>query len=182
MSVDAFLAHEDIDVSSQWRTEILRQLKSAMMARCSHLLIFFMAAILLPATAFAQSDKVASDFETYEKIGPIAYEMSLQFLDKNIAAIRTVAVLRYCSKDGLAKAVEGKEIDRSFKEKLGQLIKSRRFDGLPEYSILEAQAAANNFVIGYNFGFEAALKLAGGSQKGALCEVAITAANKILAE
>lgn len=153
------------------------------MAKPPRLLIVFIAAMFLPAAALAQSDKDSDkDLEAYDKIKPIVAEMAAQFLDQNIAAIRTAGILKYCSKDGLAKAVEEKEIDRMFTKKLAQLIKTGRFAGLPAYSYLEAQAAANNFVVGYNMGFEAALKFVGDAQKQDLCAAATDAANKILAK
>ena len=116
-----------------------------MIAKPSRLLVLFIAAILLPATAIAQSDIVADDYETYEKIGPMVAEMSMQFLNENIVAIRTVAILKYCSKEGLAKVVEGKEVDRTFKEKLDELIRAERFIGLPVYSFLEARGGSKQF-------------------------------------
>jgi hypothetical protein len=117
-----------------------------------------------------------------KKTQAIAAEMFTEFLNENIVAIRVSATLKYCSKDRLAKAIEAPESDRSFKNKLQEHAVDGRFSGLPSYAVLQAQTAANNLAVGYNFGFIEALRLTSDSGKSLLCATAVEGANKILAK
>jgi hypothetical protein len=153
------------------------------MRKASRPLIIFIAAIFQPIVALAQSDETANiDYETYEKTGVIAAEMGTQFINENIVAIRTAATLKYCSKEGLAKSVEAKETDRQLEDKLQTFVLAGRFDKLPLYAIYEAQSAASNLIIGYNMGFLAGLRLSAETVKSSLCDVAVNAANQLLAK
>lgn len=110
-------------------------LKGGVMTKRLHIFVILIAAVFLPNAAMAQANKIADDYETYKRTGALATEMFAAFLKMNIAAIRTSAILTYCSKDGLAKAVEATEVDRQLGGQLNQLISEGKFSGLPSYSL-----------------------------------------------
>jgi hypothetical protein len=127
--------------------------------------------------AWAQS-RITDDYKIYDNMGTLSIEMFGRFLSENRAQIHTAAVLKACSMEGLAQAVESKIRDRKFEAQLKELIQSGKFSEYPPYAFLQAQSGANSMAVGYMIGYREAASL--NSQKKALCEVAVDSANRLL--
>jgi hypothetical protein len=148
------------------------------------LMAMLLGAAILQSPAVAQSkNETDDDYETYQKTRQLGLEMFKQYLDKNGAAIRISAVLKSCSKDGLAKAIEDKETDRNFMEIITTFIRLGKFSDLPSYAVLQTQSAAYALIVGYGIGYQEAVELnVGTPNETMVCGAAVDAANKVLAK
>jgi hypothetical protein len=154
----------------------------AMMGPALSRMVLF-CVLTIPTMALAQSGP-STDLDDYRisevtKTKELAIHMFTEFLNENIVTLRVSAMLRHCHQEGLAKAVEAKQIDRRLTDKLQKLILEGRFDNLPHYAIFEAQAAASLMITAYNFGLLEGLRLLDNSNT-TTCPAAVDGANKLL--
>jgi hypothetical protein len=144
-------------------------------------MVLICVVLTVPSMAQAQSDTSHDeDFRTYEKTQELAKVMFSEFLHENFVKVRVSALLTYCEKEGLANAVNDKLVDRKLKDKLIDLIHQGKFDDLPRYATLEAQATANAMIAGYSAGILDGLGLGVDNSKSSTCAAAVDEANKIL--
>lgn len=85
----------------------------------------------------------AQNFAAYKAAGAIGREMFFETYKQEGALIRTAAILEACDQIGLARAVAAKGKDPDFSIAPKKMIHERRFDNLPTYTLLSAQAVAN---------------------------------------
>lgn len=146
------------------------------------LVSFVAVGALAPSSTAMAQERSGEIYKTYEKIGLLGTDMYLSFATKYSAHMRTAAILKACSMDGLAKMVEAKIADRQFVKILREFIEAGKFLKLPQYAMLSAQAVANGMVVAYSLGFEDSVRVAVADQskKQAICNAAVSSSNKLV--
>ena len=146
-----------------------------------------LASVLCSATAFnlAQGQPNAQTEDIYianEHSTKIGIEMFVAAYNRNGLLMRTVALLETCDQTGLAKAVRTKEPDLQFELATQKLISEGRFDNVPFWSVLVAQAVAKGMRVAYGLGYKAGAGLVqeGTGPGSSICAAAIKSADQLL--
>jgi hypothetical protein len=149
---------------------------------CAFLFFSFAASSVAGEQTTTLDNEGLQAYTVYEAAGRLGTQMFFTVYKKDGFGLRAASMLRACGQDGLARAVDAKQSDPTFKNELTTMISDGRFRDLPNYAILSAQNVANAMRAGYVSGFQEANKLALSlpSGKEYLCEVAVKSANEIL--
>ena len=120
------------------------------------------------------------DYIAYKTGTELGARIIADYLAKNELHMRTVALLRACDKQALAKTVEDKLPDQRFMQPIYALSDEGKITSLA--TMLHTQSVARTMLEGYIAGLERAAELqarSSNSAKESLCEVALGIANKL---